>query len=132
VERQKILVVEDDPVTLMTVTDRLEFEGFNVETAEDGEEGLSKARAWNPECIVLDLMLPKLDGFRVSRLLKFDPKYRAIPIIMLTARSQESDRDLGREVGADEYLVKPVELDELVDTIRELVGKIAAGPAVRA
>ena len=127
-QRQKVLVVEDDPITLMTVRDRLEYEGLEVETAEDGEEGLSKARAWRPDCIVLDLMLPKLDGFRVSRLLKFDPKYRSIPIVMLTARSQESDKALGKEMGADEYLVKPVDMDELVKSINGLIGNVATAP----
>ncbi len=125
-QRQKVLVVEDDPVTLLTVKDRLEYEGFDVETAIDGEEALSKTRCGQPECIVLDVMLPKMDGFRVSRLLKFDPKYRDIPIIMLTARSQEADKALGKEMGVDAYLVKPVDLDELVKKVREYVCRAEA------
>jgi two-component system sensor histidine kinase/response regulator len=119
VHRPKVLIVEDDPITLLAVKDRLEFEGLEVETAEDGEEGLSRARTGQPDCIVLDIMLPKLDGFRVCRLLKFDPKRRQIPVIMLTARSQESDKALGRESGANDYLVKPVDMDELVGKVRE-------------
>jgi two-component system alkaline phosphatase synthesis response regulator PhoP/two-component system response regulator VicR len=114
----------------MMIRDRLEHEGFEVESAEDGETGLSKSRAWNPDCIILDVMLPKLDGFRVARLLKFDPKYRAIPILMLTARSQESDQRLGKEMGADEYLIKPVEMNVLVDAVRELVERVAVGRAI--
>jgi len=121
--------VEDDPVTLLMLKDRLEYEGFDVETAMDGEEGLSRARSGEPECVVLDVMLPKIDGFRVSRLLKFDPKYRGIPVIMLTARSQEADRALGKETGADEYLVKPVDMDSLVQKVREYLGRVEASPA---
>ncbi|MFQ5793267.1 MAG: response regulator [Acidobacteriota bacterium] len=118
-----MLVVEDDPVTLLTVKDRLRYEGFDVETAVDGEEALAKARAGEPGCIVLDVMLPKLDGFRVCRLLRFDPQCRSIPIIMLTARSQEADRSLGKATGADEYLVKPVDLGKLVREVREQISR---------
>jgi DNA-binding response OmpR family regulator len=121
VRKAKVLIVEDDPGTRMAVRDRLEFEGFEVETAEDGEEGLSRARLGKPECIVLDVMLPKIDGFKVCRLLKFDHRYRRIPIVMLTARSQEADRAVGEETGADEYLVKPVEMEELVEKVRGYV-----------
>lgn len=130
-QRHKVLVVDDDPVTLLTVKDRLEYEGFDVETAMDGEEALSKARGGQPECIVLDVMLPKIDGFRMSRLLKFDPKYRGIPIIMLTARSQKADKTLGKEMGADEYLVKPVDMDKLVEKVKEYVCRVEASRSLR-
>lgn len=124
---QKVLIVEDDVVTITAVKDRLEFEGLEVETAKDGEKGLSRARAGDVGCVILDVMLPKLDGFRVCRLLKFDPKCRRIPVIILTARSQDADKAVGRETGADDYFVKPVDLDELVGKVKGHVGQPSEG-----
>lgn len=126
----KLLVVEDEPNTLMALKDRLEFEGYQVRSATDGEAALEEVHAEAPDCMILDIMLPKIDGFRVCRLLKFDPKYRAIPIIMLTARSQEADKALGEETGADEYLVKPVDMDSLIHKANEYVGRARANRGV--
>jgi DNA-binding response OmpR family regulator len=83
---------------------RLEASGYEVIEAADGASGLEKARNMNPDLIILDIMLPKMDGYKVARLLKFDEKHRSIPIIMLTARSQQADRETGMAVGCDAYL----------------------------
>ncbi|MEI6125964.1 MAG: response regulator, partial [Pseudomonadota bacterium] len=87
-------------------------------TAFDGIEALSKARTENPNLILLDIMLPKMNGYKVSRLLKFDEKYQHIPIIMLTAKAQEIDRMLGIETGADGYLTKPFDIINLLNVIK--------------
>jgi len=115
---KKILIVDDEIDLVETIRFPLEMEGYQVETAYNGEEALNKARNGNPDLILLDLMLPKLDGYKVCRLLKFDEKYKHIPILMLTAKTQEKDRILGKETGADEYITKPFEMTELIEKIK--------------
>jgi len=85
----------------------LEANGYEVSEAPDGAVGLEKARNTTPDLIILDIMLPKMDGYKVARLLKFDQKYMNIPIVLLTARCQQTDRETGMEVGGDAYLIKP-------------------------
>lgn len=113
----KILIVDDEPFIVETVRFALEKAGYEILVAYDGEEALRVAREVSPGLIVLDVMLPKLNGFQVCRLLKFDERYRQIPIVMLTARAQERDRLLGKETGADAYLSKPFEIPELLRVI---------------
>jgi DNA-binding response OmpR family regulator len=115
---KKILVVDDEVDLVETLKFPLEMEGYQVLTSYNGEDGLNKARTENPDLIILDLMLPKLDGYKVCRLLKFDEKYKHIPILMLTAKTQEKDKILGLETGANEYLTKPFEIDELINKIK--------------
>lgn len=119
--KKKILLVEDEQAQVLTIKDRLEFEGYEVIIAADGQEGLEKARREKPDLIMLDLMLPKIDGYKVCRMLKFDEKYKHIPIIMLTARAQEEDKKLGFEVCANAYITKPFEADVLLAKIKELL-----------
>jgi len=119
-----ILIIDDEPDTIYAVEMQLSASKYNVIKAFDGEEGLKKARNENPDLIILDLMLPKLDGYKVCRLLKFDEKYQKIPIIIYTARGQEEDRNLGIEVGSDAYLVKPFEPPVLLAKIEELLKKV--------
>jgi DNA-binding response OmpR family regulator len=118
---KKILIVEDEPEFRSGVKIRLEASGYEVMEADDGAKGLEMARGNSPDLIILDLMLPKIDGYKVARLLKFDEKYRRIPIVMLTARSQQNDKDTGLSVGADAYLTKPFKSEELLETIARLV-----------
>jgi DNA-binding response OmpR family regulator len=118
---KRILVVEDEKDLVEILSVRLEASGYKVIAAYDGQEGLDKAKKEKPDLIILDLMLPKVDGYKVCRLLKFDEKYKKIPIIMFTARAQESDRKLGEEVGADGYITKPFEPKALLDKIAELL-----------
>jgi DNA-binding response OmpR family regulator len=113
----RVLIVDDEPFIVETVRFALEQAGYECLVAADGEEAMQIARSAEPGLILLDIMLPKLNGFQVCRLLKFDERYRHIPIIMLTARTQARDRLLGLEIGADEYLTKPFELPELIRAI---------------
>jgi two-component system, OmpR family, alkaline phosphatase synthesis response regulator PhoP len=120
-DKKKILLVEDEKDMAYAVALQLESKGYEVITASDGREGLDKARAKKPNLIILDLMLPKIDGYKVCRMLKFDNKYKDIPIILFTARAQDADKKTGKEVGADAYITKPFEPSVLLDKIRELL-----------
>jgi len=115
---KKILIVDDEADLVETIRFPLELEGFKVLAAYNGEEGLNQARTEKPDLILLDLMLPKLDGYKICRLLKFDDRYKHIPIFMLTAKTQEKDKILGKETGADEYFTKPFDIDELIAKIK--------------
>ena len=121
--KQKILVVDDEEDLVIALSARLKATGYEVMVARDGLEALTKARTLEPDLILLDLMLPKMDGYKVARLLKFDQRYAGIPILMLTARGQELDQELGRQAGADDYMVKPFNSTELMDRIKELLEK---------
>ena len=123
--KKKILVVEDEAELTGAIQIRLEQAGYEVLIAYDGQQALEKARGENPDLIVLDLMLPKIDGYKVCRMLKFDEKYKKIPIVMLTARAQEKDESLGYEVGADAFITKPFKYQALLSKIRELIGEDA-------
>jgi two-component system alkaline phosphatase synthesis response regulator PhoP len=120
--KKKILVVEDEAELTGAIQIRLEQAGYEVLIAYDGQQALEKARGENPDLIVLDLMLPKIDGYKVCRMLKFDEKYKKIPVVMLTARAQEKDESLGYEVGADAFITKPFKYQVLLSKIRELLG----------
>ena len=118
---KKILIVEDEADLVEMMKLRLEATGYEVIAAYDGQEGLDKARSENPDLIILDLMLPKIDGYKVCRMLKFDENYKKIPILIFTARVQEGDKKMGMEVGADAYLTKPFEPKVLLEKIEELL-----------
>lgn len=120
---QKILIIDDELDLIETIRFPLELEGYQVLVAHNGEDGLNLARKENPDLILLDLMLPKLDGYKVCRFLKFDERYKHIPILMLTARSQEKDRLLGKETGADEYITKPFDLEDLIHKVQKYISK---------
>lgn len=113
----RILVVDDSVTILEMIKSMLVSNGYEVLTASDGAEALEVARAESPDLILLDVMLPKLDGYRVCRLLKFDQKYRSIPIIMLTAKTEEQSMATGIRTGADQYLTKPVEPERLLSAV---------------
>jgi DNA-binding response OmpR family regulator len=119
---KKILIVEDEVNLTNTLKMRFEASGFEVDVAYDGQEALQKVRDNRPDLILLDLMLPKVDGYKVCRMLKYDEKYKSIPIIILTARAQEKDRDLAVSMGADAYIVKPFESKDLIQKANELMG----------
>lgn len=119
--KKKILIVEDEPHALETLQDRLEFEGYETITAGDGATALIKAKAEKPDLIILDIMLPRMDGYKVCGFLKADTRYNKIPVIMLTAKAQESDRKIGQEMGAEAYVTKPFEAAELLGKIEELL-----------
>jgi DNA-binding response OmpR family regulator len=126
-----ILLVEDDPALALGLRDTLEFEGFSVVHAERGGQGLSLALKTKPDCVILDLMLPDMNGYEICEQLR---SHNAIvPIIMLTARGQEADKIRGLDAGADDYVTKPFSVGELVARIRALFrrGAHAQGQAVR-
>ena len=120
---KKILATEDSPTILAMMKEFLASEGYDVITAVDGQEALDKAKKEKPDLIILDLMLPKIDGYKVCGLLKKDSRYSKIPIIMFTARAQDSDKELGKEMGADAYITKPFEPAVLLGKIKELIGE---------
>jgi two-component system alkaline phosphatase synthesis response regulator PhoP len=120
---KKILFVDDEVDLVKTVTFSLEAEGYTVLVSYNGEDALNQARRENPDLILLDIMLPKLDGYKVCRLLKFDERYKQIPILMLTAKTQEKDKIVGIETGADEYITKPFDMDELMEKIKAYLNK---------
>ena len=119
--KQKILIIEDEKEFAEMVGIRLRGEGFFVQFAYDGETGMKKVEEFKPDLIMLDVMLPKMDGYRVCELLKADEKFKKTPIIMLTARSEEIEKKVGLAAGADEYLTKPYEPGELLATIKKLL-----------
>ena len=120
-----ILVVEDEESVRELVRMYLENEGFRVETASDGEEALNKVKANTPDLIILDIMLPKFDGWTVCREVK---KTSNVPIIMLSARTEEFDRVLGLELGADDYIPKPFSPREMVARVRAVLRRTSASP----
>lgn len=119
----KLLIVDDEVQLVEMVKMRLEANGYEVVTACDGQEGLDKAKSENPDLIMLDVMMPKMGGYKVCGLLKNDARYSKIPIILFTARAQQDDREVGDEVGADAYVTKPFEPPVLLAKIEELLGK---------
>ena len=121
--KKRILLVDDEEDMVFAVKMQLEAFGFEVLTASDGQEGLNKARRENPDLIILDVMLPKLYGYNVCRMLKFDSKYKHIPVILFTSRVQKEDQKIGLEVGADAYINKPFDPQVLLDKIEGLLKK---------
>jgi DNA-binding response OmpR family regulator len=125
---KKILVVDDEPTLVATLKYNLEREGYEVITAADGESGLSAARDTQPDVIVLDLMLPGLDGLEVCRILR---REMTVPILMLTAKTEEVDKVVGLELGADDYVTKPFGMRELLARVRALVRRAEMPTAAR-
>jgi len=121
--QKRILVVDDEEDIVKTIKISLEIEGYEVIEALDGNEALDKARSENPDLIILDIMLPIIDGYEVARKLKYDDKYKHIPILMLTALTQKREQEMGLEAGADFYMTKPFDQDALNNKIKELLSK---------
>jgi DNA-binding response OmpR family regulator len=126
---KKVLVVDDEPTLVATLRYNLEREGYHVITASDGEAALAEARAAQPDIILLDLMLPGLDGLEVCRILR---RETTVPILMLTAKGAEVDKVVGLELGADDYVTKPFSMRELMARVRALLRRAATPPAEKA
>jgi CheY-like chemotaxis protein len=122
-QKKRILIVEDQAVISSMLKMRLEANNYEVITAGDGEEGLEKARKENPSLIILDIMLPKMNGYKVCQLLKADPNYKTIPIIISSGRTPQEIRKVGKEMGADAFVSKPFEAEELLSKMKELLEK---------
>jgi DNA-binding response OmpR family regulator len=121
--KKKILIIDDEKDLVETLTFRLEAIGYEVIPAYDGQEGLNKIRKEKPDLVLLDVMMPKMDGYQLARIVKFDVNFKDIPIIMLTARGQDKDKATGQQVGADAYVTKPFDSKELLKTIEDLLKK---------
>jgi two-component system alkaline phosphatase synthesis response regulator PhoP len=118
----KILVVDDEVYILHILDFSLSAEGFEVITANNGELGIEKARQEKPNLIVLDIMMPVLDGYETCRRLKRDAETKNIPVVLLTAKGRDIDKRLGYEVGAVDYIVKPFSPNRLIGRIQEILG----------
>ena len=116
-----ILVVDDDPVIQKLLEVNFTIEGYAGEVAGDGAEAVEKARAVSPDLIVLDVMMPKMNGLEAAKVLKGDPATASIPIIMLSAKAQDIDQEAGREAGVNFYMTKPFDPLELLDKAAELI-----------
>ena len=121
----KILIVEDEETLLEVLRYNLDKEGYNVVTAADGIQALNSARSESPDLIILDIMLPELDGFEVCRILRKD---MTVPILMLTAKEEEIDKVLGLELGADDYMVKPFSMREFKARVKAILRRAASKP----
>ena len=120
---KRLLLVDDDAELVQALKVRFESAGFEVLTATEGLEALTKSRQEHPHAIILDAMLPQLSGYEICRLLKFDQKFHHIPVILFTARTRGEDREMGYAVGADAYLTKPSSGTELLAKVDELLAK---------
>jgi DNA-binding response OmpR family regulator len=125
-DKRRILLVEDDPALALGLVDTLEFEGFAVTHARTGQDGIQAAQKERPDCIILDLMLPDTNGYRVCEVVRAQAPL--VPILMLTARSQEADKIRGLDAGADDYVTKPFSVGELVARIRAIFRRVERSP----
>jgi DNA-binding response OmpR family regulator len=121
VATKTVLVVDDDAMVLRLVQMAFELDGYKVLTACNGEEGLERARAERPDAILCDIMMPKLDGYAVTRALKGDSETAAIPIILVSAKTSDNDKNLGMAAGANDYVTKPFQVKALVARVGALM-----------
>jgi DNA-binding response OmpR family regulator len=117
----KILVVDDDPDALDTMAEILETRNYEVLTALSGVEGISKAREGKPNLIIMDVTMPKIDGFTVCKMIKEDKEIKDIPVILLTGKELVNDVEKGLAVGANDYMIKPIDWDRLFLKIKKLI-----------
>jgi len=124
---KKVLVVEDDPKNLKLFRDLLQRFGFEVTEATDGEMGVEAARSGQPDLILMDIMMPKMDGLEATRIIKADPETKHIPVVALTSFAMSGDRERALAAGCDDYIAKPVDVRQLIGTVqgfcRQGVGK---------
>ena len=119
--KKKILIVDDEKQIARMLKIRMEASGYEADVANDGLEGLAKVQQIQPDLIILDVMMPKMDGFEVCRKLKDDPVFKSIPVLMLSVKAEEKATDLGVIAGADDYMPKPFEPEILMEKIRKLL-----------
>ncbi len=121
IQKKKILLIEDNPSFLKIVKMKLDATGYNVIAAEDGLTGFNLAKSENPDLIICDLMLPKMDGHQICRFLKYDKIYKSVPFIVLTSRDLDKDKEIAQNCGADEFLVKTVSHKTLIKSIEKVL-----------
>jgi two-component system, OmpR family, alkaline phosphatase synthesis response regulator PhoP len=119
----KVLIIEDDPATSRLVDYSLRHHGYQVITATNGLEGVRKAQTEAPDLVILDVMLPGIDGYEICHRLRADPATRGLRILMFSAKAQDIDKETGKKVGADDYLTKPAAPAEIVDRVEHLLAK---------
>ena len=119
--KRRILIVDDEPSIVKILRKQLEVAGFDVAVAMDGADGLARIRETRPELVVLDVMLPKMNGHQVCAAVKQDPELRTTPVLMLTAKAQRQDQQEALSCGAEAYLTKPFQLEELLEKVRGLL-----------
>lgn len=122
-ENKQVLLVEDDLFSAETLKCALEAKGYDVSLATNGKDALNMVNDDMPQLIILDVMMPKMDGYHFCRLIKFNARYKHIPIIIVSSKIQDSDRELGLACGADEYITKPYDLNMLITTVEESLGR---------
>ncbi|MFN4064090.1 response regulator [Azoarcus communis] len=118
---RKILIVDDEPNIVISLEFLMKREGFDVQVANDGEEGVHKVRAFRPDLVLLDVMMPKKNGFEVCQELKSDPDLQSIKVLMLTAKGRDTEVSKGLALGADAYMTKPFSTKELVERVRVML-----------
>ena len=118
---KRILLVDDEPDIRITLSRRLKANGYEIDTAENGMEALEKVKVSLPDLVILDVMLPELNGYQVCRTLREDAKTRDLPVLMLTAKAQQTDKFWGEKIGVTAYLTKPVDENILIKTIDEIL-----------
>jgi CheY-like chemotaxis protein len=124
----RVLVVDDDEVIRRLIAVNLQLEGFDVETAVDGQDCLDRVAEIDPDVITLDVMMPRLDGWETAVQLRKSPETAHIKVVLITARAQEDDKTRGGRVGADAYLTKPFDPNEMIRVVRELAGAAPLSP----
>ena len=129
IELPRVLIVDDDKVIQQLLEVNLELEGYDIQTASDGEEALDKVRSFRPDLILLDVMMPKLDGREVCRRIKADPETKDTPVIFLSARAQDMDVSSGLELGASAYVTKPFDPVDLIGTVSRVLQGETVFPA---
>ncbi len=120
----KILVVDDEPTIVRLMEFILARQGHQMLVATNGEDALAKVRAEKPDLVLLDIMMPRIDGYEVARTLRADPETARLPIIMLSAKAQEEDIRKGRDVGVDQYITKPFSPEHLVHAVRDMLQRL--------
>ena len=118
---KKIALVDDEPNILLSLEFLIQRAGYDVQTAPDGDAGLELVKSWQPDLLVLDVNMPKRDGFEVCQTLRSDPDYKNLKIIMLTAKGREVEREKGLAIGANDYVTKPFSTQEMIDKINTLL-----------
>ena len=118
---KKILIIEDDPGTTRFLVYTLEQEGYKVLSAEDGLEGLKKARDEHPDLIILDIMLPGMDGYEICHRLRQKPETRTVPVLIVSGRARQDDKNIGLRMGADDYLSKPVDPQTILAKVETML-----------
>lgn len=119
--QKTILVIDDDPILVKALTKKLPESGYAVLAATKAADGLQIVMDQYPDLVVLDVMMPIINGYNLCQLLKKDPKHKRIPVVLLTCRHSEKDKLIGQEMGADAYLIKPLDISLLLKTIEELL-----------